>query len=108
MRIKKQRYDSEFYPGTEFHNIQIEKACGLLSSEGSRSFLDGNFSLNHVKSNKFGEQIQFQVFTDQPPTVQEASGSGKWHRVEIYLSAKLIDSLIHALEKIKEEKDERA
>lgn len=108
MRLKKQRYDSEFYPGTEFHNIEIEKACGLISSFGFRSFLDGNFSLNYVKSNKFGEQIQFQIYSDQPPVSQEASGSHKWHRVEIYLTAKMIDSLILALEKIKEERDGRA
>lgn len=81
---KLQLFESDHYEDAVFENVELGEARGMISTGSGRELLDGRFSINVTSSDKFGEEVHFQVYTTRAPELQ-ARNDSKWNRVEIFV-----------------------
>lgn len=99
--MKTYNYESNVYPDVVFNNIDFGLAKGMLSFDKLRVSIRGKLSINKVKSDKFGEEIQLQIYSAS--VIKEVRNDSSWNRLELFFPIEQIDDLIKSLEKIKQE-----
>ena len=95
MEEKTHKYESAAYGDTEFNNITLGAVEAATGFGENKVVLNGNFSLNLVKTAKYGDQIQIQVWSND--FVERKRFHRNWNRTEIFFSEAQIAPLIDAL-----------
>lgn len=109
MDEKTYEYESEAYGNTVFNNITLGAVEASTAWDGNKVILNGNFSINLVKTAKYGNQVQLQVYTKE--VWQRQRYHTNWARTEIFLTPEMIPQLIDALiivDKMKRDKSEES
>lgn len=79
MKQKTYSFESDFYPDTDFQNVEFGKAEARVCTGGNVQVLNGTFSTNLVETEKWNDkEFQIQLFTanyfDKEVSVEKGVG----------------------------------
>ena len=85
IEISKEQRDEKAVAYTHFNLTGVDVE-GALTNKDEKTIINGMFSITKIENSwKYGDQLQFEIFTKKPLyTIPRASVSS-WNRLEIYV-----------------------